>query len=133
MNLNTSVLVIIKNGIGELQFPQALKRDLFMSTISCKSLFIEANESATNKGFLIVCDASYYIDQNRLMKKNILGMFQHRAKAKTIYFHDQNLPITTPQDRLKIEIVDSKGLLQDVSALATFEIAGCVSNKLLTI
>ena len=133
MNLNTSVLVIIKNGIGELQFPQALKRDLFMSTISCKSLFIEANESATNKGFLIVCDASYYIDQNRLMKKNILGMFQHRAKAKTIYFHDQKLPITTPQDRLKIEIVDSKGLLQDVSALATFDIAGCVSNKLLTI
>ena len=55
MNLNTSILVIIKNGVGELQFPQALKRDLFMSTINCKSLFIEANESATNKGFLIVC------------------------------------------------------------------------------
>ena len=133
MNLNTSILVIIKNGIGELQFPQALKRDLLMSTISCKSLFIEVNESATNKGFLIVCDASFYMDQNGLMKKNILGMFQHRAKVKNIYFHDHKLPITTPQDRLKIEIVDSEGVLQDVSALATFDISGCVSNKLLTI
>ena len=68
MNLNTSILVVIKNGVGYLEFPKALKRDLFMSTISCQSLFIEAKESATNKGFLIVCDASFYIDQNGVMK-----------------------------------------------------------------
>ena len=60
-------------------------------------------------------------------------MFQHRTKVKTIYFHGDKLPITSPQDRLKIEIVDSEGLPQDVSALATFDIAGCVSNKLLAI
>ena len=64
MNLNTSILVIIKDGVGELEFPHALKRDLFMSTICCQSLFLEANESSTNKGFLIVCDASFYISQN---------------------------------------------------------------------
>ena len=58
-------------------------------------------------------------------------MFLHRAK--TVYFQDNKYPITTPQDRLKIEIVDSEGELQDISALATFDIAGCVSNKLLTI
>ena len=62
---------------------------------------------------------------------NVLGMFLHRAK--TVYFQDNKHPITTPQDRLKIEIVDSEGELQDISALATFDIAGCVSNKLLTI
>ena len=133
MNLNSSILVIIKNGVGCLEFPQALKRDLFSSTINCQSLFLEANEAATNKGFLIVCDASFYIDQNGVVKKNILGMFQHRTKVKTIYFHGPKLPITTPQDRLQIEIVDSKGVLQNVSAMASFEIAGCVSNKLLAI
>ena len=121
------------SSVGILEFPKALKRDLFMSTISCQSFFIEANESATNKGFLIVCDASFYIDQNGVVKKNILGMFQHRTKVKTIYFHGHKLPITTPQDRLQIEIVDSEGVLQNVSALATFDIAGCVSNKLLAI
>ena len=133
MSLNTSILVIIKDGVGELEFPHALKRDLFISTICCQSLFLEANESATNKGFLIVCNASFYISQNGEMKKNILGMFQHRTKVKTIYFHGPRLPITTPQDRLKIEIVDSEGKLQNVSALVTFDIAGCISNKLLAI
>ena len=133
MNLNTSILAVIKNGVGYLEFPKALKRDLFMSTISCQSLFLETNESATNKGFLIVCDASFYIVQNGVVKKNILGMFQHRTKVKTIYFHGHTLPITTPQDRLQIEIVDSEGALQNVSALATFDITGCVSNKLLAI
>ena len=80
MNLNTSILVIIKNGVGELQFPQALKRDLLMSTISCKSLFIEVNESATNKGFLIVCDASFYIDQNGVVKKIFWVCFNTEQK-----------------------------------------------------
>ena len=70
MNLNTSILVAIKNGVGYLEFPHAPKRDLFMSTIGCRSLFIEANDSAVNKGFLIVCDASYYISQNGLIKKH---------------------------------------------------------------
>ena len=74
MNLNTSILVI-KNGVGELQFPQALKRDLFMSTISYQSLFIEANESTTHKGFLIVCDASFYIYQNGLIVGNNESVF----------------------------------------------------------
>ena len=69
MNLNTSILVTIKDSVGELEFPHALKRDLFTLTISCQSLFIESNEAATNKGFLIVCDASFYISQNGVMKK----------------------------------------------------------------
>lgn len=133
MNMNTSTLVVIKNGVGELRFPQALKRDLFTSTINCQSLFFDTNESPTNKGLFIVSDASFYIDQNGIQTRNVLGMFLHRAKAKTVYFRDNKLPITTPQDRLKIEIVDSEGDLQDISALATFDIAGCVSNKLLTI
>ena len=133
MNLNTSILVTIKDGVGELEFPHALKRDLFTSTISCQSLFIEANDAATNKGFLIVCDASFYISQNGVMKKNILGMFQHRTKVKTIYFHGTKLPITSPQDRIQVKIVDSEGTVQNVSALATFDIAGCVSNRLLAI
>ena len=80
MNLNTSILVVIKNGVGILEFPKALKRDLFMSTISCQSPFIEADESATNKGFLIVRDPSLYIDQNGVVKKIFWVCFNTEQK-----------------------------------------------------
>ena len=133
MNLNTSTVVVIQNGVGELEFPQALKRDLSMSTITCQSPYLEANENASNEGFFIVCDGSFYITQNGMVRKNILAMFQHKAVVNIVYFKDHKLPISTPQDRLKIEIVNSDGVRQDVSGLATFDIVGCVSNTLLTI
>ena len=131
MNLNTTTAVTIQNGVGELEFPQALKRDLLMSTIYCQSLYFSDNSSATNEGLFIICDGSYYITHNGVAKTNILAMFQNKTNANIIHFSDHRLPITVPQDRLKIEIVDCKGVTQKVSALAVFDIAGCVSNKLL--
>ena len=133
MGLVTSFDLSCSEVVGELEFPHALKRDLFTSTISCQSLFIEANDAAINKGFLIVCEASFYISQNGVMKENVLGMFQHRTKVKTIYFYGTMLPITSPQDQIQVKIVDSEGTVQNVLALATFDIAGCVSNRLLAI
>ena len=133
MNLNTSTMVSIKNGVGELEFPHALKRDLLTSTIHCQSLYINANPTAKNEGLFIVCDCSYYITQNGTTKKNILAMFQNKKAANIVYFSNHRVPITTPQDRLKIEVVDAEGVCQKVSALATFDIAGSVSNKLLAI
>ena len=133
MNLNTSTMVSIANGIGELEFPHALKRDLLTSTIHCQSLHINANPAAKNEGLFIVCDGSYYITQNGVPKKNILAMFQNKKAVNMVYFPNHRMPITTPQDRLKIEVVDAEGVCQKVSALATFDIAGYVSNKLLAI
>ena len=133
MNLNTSTMVSIANGVGELEFPHALKRDLLMSTIQCQSLYIDANPAAKNEGFFIVCDCSYYITQNGMAKKNILAMFQNKKSVNIVYFPTHRVPITTPQDRLKIEIVNGAGDCQKGSALAVFDIDGCVSNKLLAI
>ena len=79
MNLNTSTAVNIQNGVGELEFPQALKRDLLMSTIYCQSLYFSGNTSASNKGLFVVCDGSYYITRNGVAKKNILAMFQNKT------------------------------------------------------
>ena len=56
MNINTSTAVTIQNGVGELEFPKALKRDLLMSTIYCQSLYFNGNTSASNEGLFVVCD-----------------------------------------------------------------------------
>ena len=133
MNLNLSTAISIEDGIGELEFPQALKRDLLMSTIHCRNIYFPANPSAKNEGFFIVCDGSYHITQSGVERKNILAAFQNKRKANIISFPDQKLHIVAPKDRLRIEIVNSKGELQKVSALATFDIAGSVNNNLLVI
>ena len=132
MNLNTSTAVTIQNGVGELEFPKALKRDL-MSTIYCQSLYFNGNTSASNEGLFVVCDGSYYITRNGVAKKNILAMFQNKTATNIIHFSDHRLPINVPQDRLTIEIVDHKGVRQQISAQAVFDIAGRVSDKLLAI
>ena len=94
MNLNTSTMVSIANGVGELEFPHALKRDLLMSTIQCQSLYIDANPAAKNEGLLIVCDCSYYITQNGMAKKNILAMFQNKKSVNIVYFPN-HITLTT--------------------------------------
>ena len=68
-----------------------------------------------------------------MAKKNILAMFQNKKSVNIVYFPTHRVPITTPQDRLKIEVVNAEGDCQKVSALAVFGIDGCVSNKLLAI
>ena len=133
MNLNTSTAVAIQNGVGELEFPKALKRDLLISTIYCQSLYFNGNTSASNEGLFVVCDGSYYITRNGVAKKNILAMFQNKATTNIVHFSDHRLPINVPQDRLTIEIVDHKGVRQQISAQAVFDIAGRVSDKLLAI
>ena len=75
MNLNTSTMVSIANGVGELEFPHALKRDLLMSTIQCQSLYIDANSTAKNEGLFIVCDCSYYLTQNGMANNKIQVAF----------------------------------------------------------
>ena len=133
MNLNTSTAVQIQNGIGELEFPQALKRDLLTSTIRCLALHLSRNTPTSSEGLFVVCDGSYYITQNGVAKKNVLAMFENKISSNVTQFFDHRLPLNVPQDRLTIEIVNYDGVVQKVSALAVFDLAGCVSNKLLAI
>ena len=104
-----------------------------MSTIYCQSLYFSDNTSASNEGLFVVCDGSYYITRNGVAKKNVLAMFQNQKDINVIHFTDHKLPINVPQDRLTIEIVDHKGVRQQISAQAVFDIAGRVSDKLLAI
>ena len=133
MNLTTSTAVNILQGVGELEFPQALKRDLLMSSIYCQSLYLSGDPSATNDGLLLVCNGSYYITQNGTAKQNVLALFHNQAKSLIIHFTDHKFTINMPQYRLTIEIVNHLGTRQDISALTVLNIAGCVSNTLLLI
>ena len=131
MNLNVSTAVSIQEGVGEIRFPPALKTDLLKATIYCQSLYF------TSKGglhaFFVVCDGSYHITQNGEVKKNVLAMFQNKPGTNVIQFSDHKLPITSPQERLKVEIVDYDGVRQKMSGYATIGISGQVANKLLAI
>ena len=40
MNMNTSTLVVIKNGVGELRFPQALKETFLLQLLIVKVSFL---------------------------------------------------------------------------------------------
>ena len=133
MNLNTSSIVKIREGVGELEFPQALKRDLLTTSIYCQSLHFSENYLAVNEGFFVVCDASYFIKSNGEVSKNILAMFQNKATTNTLHFSEHRYGITTPQERLQIEIVNTHGERQKVSALAVLGLVGPVANYLLTI
>ena len=133
MNLNIATSVTIQDGVGEFDFPQALKRDLLTSTIYCQSLYLKANTSADNEGLFFVCDGSYYITRNGGVEKNVLAMFQNKPATNTINFYDHKLPITSPQDKLRVEIVDCQGVTQKVSGLAVVGISGRVVNKPLAI
>ena len=86
MNLNVFTAISIEDGIGKLEFPQALKRDLLMSTIHCQNIYFPANPSAKNEVFFIVCDGSYHITQSGVERKNILAAFQNKRTANIISF-----------------------------------------------
>ena len=133
MELNISIPVNIVKGFGELEFPKALKREPLLSTIQCQNLFFGSNSAAKNEPFMLICSGSQYWTQNQKMKNNVLAMFQNSKNPNTISFDYHPLPITSPQDKLVLEIVDFHGIRQNVSCLGTFHMTGKVANKLFAI
>ena len=133
MDLNISLPVLLVKGIGELDFPKALKRDLFTTTISCQSVYLNSSETARNESLFIVCKASTYIHQNSVVKDNVLANFMNILTPNLVNFYHKPVLVNNPQDRLRIEIVDYHFERQKVSALAVFELTGKVSNKLLAV
>ena len=133
MDLNVSIPIEISNGFAEFQFPEALKREPLTSTIQCDSLFFKKNRQANNECLFLVCSGSSYYTQGRELKNNILAMFQNKKSLHRISFSETRLPITLPQENLKLEVIDEHGKRQDVSCHAVLHIAGQVSNKLMAI
>ena len=131
MSLQVSVPLQILKGQAQLQFPPVFKREALTAKIQCKSLAFMDDEGALNEPFFVVCSASMYRDQYCQMKKNILGMFQYQTKANVVSF-DYFVPLTFPQEEITVEIVDFKGKIQNIAALAVFRFEGLVNNHLMT-
>ena len=67
-----------------------------------------------------------------MLKPNILGMFLNKKDAHIVSFRHA-VPITVPQEKLEVRIVDYHGNQQDLSCIGVFRMHGPVGNKLLAI
>ena len=132
MDLCISTSLIIKKGLGELEYPQALKREPLKSNIQCECLYLTDNAKAKNEPYFITCSASTYRTQDNGLKANILGMFQNKPQANIVSF-TYSAPITVPQEKLEVRIVDYHGKQQDLTCIGVFRIHGSVANRLLAI
>ena len=133
MELSVAQPLHLKNGMGEIQFPEALTRDPSKSSLHIDCLYLPNNSTANDEGLFLVCSASFYRDKKQNMKKNILGMFLNTPTPSVARFGDFWLPLTLPQETIQIECVDFHGERQDVSSLGVVHIRGTVTNKLLAI
>ena len=59
-------------------------------------------------------------------------MFQNKPETNIASFH-YTVPITVPQEKLEIQIVDYHGKQQDLTCIGVFRMHGVVSNKHLAI
>ena len=133
MDLNVSITVKITDGVAEFAFPDALKREPLKSTIRCDSIYFKKNRQADNECLFLVCSGSYYYTQGRELKHNILAMFQNKKSNHRVSFSETRLPITLPQEHLKLQITDHHGKRQAISCDVVIHIVGQVANKLLAI
>ena len=132
MNLNLSVSLLIKRGLGELQFPEVFKSDPLQASICCHTLYFHENEKAKNEPLFVICSGSFYYTRDHVLKPNILGLFQNKPHTNIVTFSGKH-PITSSQETLEIEIVDYQNKRQEISCFAIFHLEGSVRNKLLTI
>ena len=132
MDLNVSLPLFIKKGVGALKFPEVFKRGPLQVDISCDSMFFTANSSNDNGPCFIICSGSVYYTKDHELKPNILGMFQNKKTTNLVNF-SKKFPITSAQETLEIEIVNFHYQRQNISCLGVFHLEGSVRNKLLTI
>ena len=133
MELAVALPLHLKEGLAEITFPEALKRDLGKSTLRIDCLWLPLNMQAHSEGFFLVCSASFYRDKNQELKKNILGLFKNTQEPSMTKFSEYSAPLTLPQETIQIECVNFHGKRQNVSALGVVHIRGSVSDKLLAI
>ena len=132
MNICVAVPLYIKQGIGELHFPEVFKRAPLQVNIGCNSMYFSPVLTTKDEPCCIICSGSYYYSAKHELKPNILGMFQNKKKINIVNF-TQKFPISSAQEILQIEIVDFNYKRKDISSIAVFHFEGAVSNRHLAI
>ena len=133
MELKTSEVVKVQEGIGSVQFPEALKREPLRTQIRCNSVCLKPDKQADHQPIFIVCTESYYLNKSQQMKRNILGMFTYTPIGGLTHFTHSPMPVILSQESFEVEIVDITGTRKNVDAAAVFEIQGFVNNRNLAI
>ena len=65
---------------------------------------------------------------------NILAMFQNKCRAHVVPLLALEIPITSPQQKIKIKIVDFEGdLCDNINCFAVFLVKGIIENRMLAI
>ena len=134
MEFSVSIPVKISNGCGFLDFPSAMKRIPLKAEIGCLSLFLKSEEASLASPLFIVCSGSSYLTRDKCRSKNVLDMFTYNPRKPLIRFNrGKSFPITSPQECLRIEIVDLEQSRIDLSGVVVIEIGGLVSDKYLVL
>ena len=134
METKTSFKVNFKNGIGEIPFPNVMKRSSD-STISCSSIYIPGvRRGQQNECLFIISDSSYFRKENFDKHFNVLAAFQLKTPSKIYYFQNPPvLPLTTCPQTINVKIVDFDDKVKDITATATFQVVGQCRDKTLLI
>ena len=133
MELDLSVPLTFVDGVAVFQFPDALRREMFKSTIQLDSFYLSKNANAKNEALMVVCNGSFYRDRNQKLQKNVLGLFINKPRPNLFTFTSHPVPINLPLDSLEVEIIAPKGERQKVSGLGVLHVKGSVHNRFLTI
>ena len=132
--LYISTALKITKGKGQLAFPEALKRDALHSSLQCISLSFEANSRAANETCFLIASGSQYCGEHLNRENNILAMFQNKRGAHVVPLPVLEIPITSPQQKIEIKIVDFEGDLCDtINCFAVFLVKGIIENRMLAI
>ena len=132
MDINTTFKIKFQNGKATIRFPDAMKR-MTNTTLQCCSLYVQGDRKFNNICLFIVCDSSYFRDENFEKKLNILAEFPVRATSKFYPGRHPTLPLTSLPETLNLKIVNFDDEIQDLSAYATFEVKGKCRDRLLLI
>ena len=130
MYLHTFPSLKIAEGVGQLQFPPAFKKDPLHSNIQCKSLCFLESEEVFDEPLFVVCNASLYYTQDREVNWNVMGMYKPKWWAAQMVTFDHMVPITIPKETITVEIVNFDGKRQNVSATGLFCFEGIINNQL---
>ena len=60
MELDLSVPLTFVDGVAVFQFPDALRREMFKSTIQLDSFYLSKNANGKNEASMVVCNGSFY-------------------------------------------------------------------------
>ena len=107
MDAQASCIVLFQHGIGELTYPEALKKTS-NATICCYNLHVPGLPLSGGECLFLISDSSYYRDDNFINQPNFLAMFQLKEKGRLYNFKYPALPLTITPQKIRFKIVNRK-------------------------